>query len=187
MDGIAFVTDQEGVIQAIGESNWNFFAKENAAPELSSDMVIGKCLFDFIEGPQVKRALQKIMERISEDPNWCWVISCSCDAPDRKRHQRQYLRPLFRQNRCAGFLFQAIERSSQLRPPMGLFEFKRLKSSASLRTDLPKVLMCSWCQRIQYKPISGDRWIEADVYCAAKGSSDVQLSHGICDSCAERI
>lgn len=187
MDGIVFTTDREGVIQDIGENNWNLFASENGAPELMAEAIVGRCLFDFISGSQVRDALQRIMGRVSEDPNWSWVIPCSCDAPARKRHQRQCLRPVFSETDCVGFLFQTVEIGSQQRPPIGLFDFKRLRGFAEVGIERPTVLMCSWCQRVCYEPISMDNWISAEDYYAASGSSDVQLSHGICDDCEPPI
>ncbi len=183
MDSLAFETDRNGIIRSITENNWNVFSKENGAPELSAESVIGHNLFDFIEGTQVRNYLKQIIERIAQDPNWTWVLPFRCDAPDRKRTICQSLRPIFSENVCTGFIFQSVEQHSQHRPPIGLYDFKKLKRLAKDNSRLPIVMMCSWCQRVQYPPVGGDDWISAEDYYAAGGRSEVRISHGICEEC----
>lgn len=183
MEGVTFQTDRSGVIQAIGANNWNAFAVQNGAPELDADAVVGRSLFDFIEGAQVRSQFRQIMERIAQDPNWAWVLPFRCDAPDRERHIRQYLKPVFPNNVCEGFVFQSIEESTQQRPPIALYDFKRLGALARKDRRLPVLNMCSWCQRVQYAPAGGDGWISAEDYYAAGGRSEVSISHVICDDC----
>lgn len=183
MDSLTFETDRNGIIRSIGENNWNVFAKENGASELNAEAVIGHNLFDFIEGTQVRNCLRKILERISQDPNWAWVLPFRCDAPDRQRTICQSLKPIFSDNVCTGFLFQSVEQHSQLRPPIGLYDFKTLQKLAKEDSHLPLVTMCSWCQSVQYAPVGGDDWVSAQDYYAAGGRSEVRISHAICEDC----
>lgn len=186
-DGLAFETDRTGTIEAIGENNWIAFASENGAPELNADAVIGENLFDFIRGEQVRDQIKKILNRISQDPNWSWVLPFRCDAPDRERSIRQSLRPVFTEHVCTGFRFHSYERFSKQRPPLGIYDFKRLHRLARENHSLPVVAMCSWCQRVQYSPVGGEVWISAEDYYAGGGRSEVRLSHGICEECHEDL
>lgn len=185
MDGLVFETDRTGIIRAIGENSWNSFASENGAPELSANAVIDRNLFDFIEGDQVRDQIRQILERISHDPNWAWVLPFRCDAPDRRRNICQSLRPVFKGNVCTGFLFHSFYQFSWQRPPIGLYDFKRLQRLAKENRDLPSVMMCSWCQRVQSSQVGEGNWISAENYYAGGGQSDVRLSHGICEECLE--
>ncbi len=184
MDGLTFETDRNGIIQSIGTNNWNAFAMQNGAPELNADAVIGRNLFDFIEGVEVQNELRRIMERIAQDPNWAWVLPFRCDAPDRERNICQSLKPIFSGHVCTGFFFQSVEQHSQLRPPINLYDFKRLRKLAKEDSHLPVVQMCSWCQRV-HAVADGDNWISAEDYYAAGGRSEVRISHAICDECLE--
>jgi hypothetical protein len=185
MDGLVFETDRNGIIRAIGENSWNSFAAQNGAPELSAEAVIGRNLFAFIQGEQVQDQIRRILERISHDPNWSWVLPFRCDAPDRRRNICQSLRPVFKGNDCTGFLFHSFYQYSWQRPPIGLCDFKRLQRLSKENNDLPSVMMCSWCQRVQSSEIAGGDWLSPEDYYAGGGCSDVRLSHGICDACLE--
>ena len=185
MEGINFQTDCSGIIQGIGTQNWNAFALQNGAPELTADAVIGRNFFDFVEGDEVQDQFRLIMERTSEDPNWAWVLPFRCDAPDRERHIRQVLKPVFEGEHCIGFLFQSVEQNAQQRPPMGLYDFKKLSKLAKEDRDLPLVTMCSWCQRVKMFRDDIETWMSAEDYYAAGGRSAVRISHAICDACLE--
>ena len=187
MDGLAFEIDCSGSILAIGENNWNSFASENGAPELNADAVIGSNLFSHIEGAQVRDQIRQILERISHHPHWAWVLPFRCDAPDRHRNICQTLRPVFKGNVCTGFIFHSHYQYSWKRPAIGLYDFKRLQRLARENHDLPSLIMCSWCQRIQPSEADGGSWISTETYIAWGGPSDVRLSHGICEECLETI
>ena len=185
MDGLTFATDRNGIIRDIGATNWNAFAVQNGAPEIAAEAILGSSLFDFIGGTQVQDQLRRVMERIALDPNWSWVLPIRCDSPDRKRKIRQDLRPIFSDDVCTGFIFQSVEQYSQQRPPIGLFDFKRLRELAKDDNHLPTVMMCSWCQRVQSPTVREDQWVSAEDYYAGGGKSEVRISHAICEECLE--
>lgn len=183
MDGLAFRIDRAGIIQDVGANHWDAFAAANGAPELQASTVISRSLFSYIEGEQVRTYLRQVLDRIAEDPNWCWVLPFRCDAPDRERGICQSLRPIFSGQDCTGFLFQSIEQYSRQRPPIHLYNFKTIHQLNSEDPTTPIVQMCSWCQRVKYEPISDDTWINAEDYYAKGGRTNVRLSHGICSRC----
>ena len=185
VDGLVFETDRSGTIRAVGENSWNSFAKENGAPELSAEAVIGRNLFNYIQGEQVRDQIRQVLERISHDPNWAWVLPFRCDSPDYHRNICQSLRPVFEDHICTGFIFHSFYQYSWQRPPMRLYDFKRLRRLAEENRDLPNVTMCSWCQRVQSAQIADGNYISAENYYAKGGRSDVRLSHGICEDCLE--
>lgn len=183
--GLVFVTERDGTISEIGAPNWNAFAMANGAPELQADKVLGRNLFDFIQGEQVRDQFRKVLERISDNPNWSWVLPYRCDSPDRERAMCQSLRPIFSGDRCTGFIFHSVEQYSRARPPIGLYDFKAIEKSARDDPGLPEVHMCSWCQRVRCETISGKDWLKAEDYYAAGGRTHVRLKHEICEHCLE--
>lgn len=66
------------------------------------------------------------------------------------------------------------------RPPLALFDATRERSDEF-------VIVCSWCKRVRV----GADWREAEDAVAALGLFDAavlpQLSHGMCDSCADSL
>lgn len=185
MDGLTFVTSRERIITSVGTKKWDAFATENGAPELQAEFVVGRCLLDFIAGPDVQDQLKRIMQSLSQDPDGSWVMHFRCDAPELKRNMRQALKPIFSVGTCAGFLFQSVELYTQKRPAIDLFNFKEVALKAAEHPDSPIVMMCSWCHWVQYEPVCGAEWIEAEDYYAAGGSSKVHLTHGICEGCLQ--
>ncbi len=183
--GLVFVTERDGTISDIGARNWDAFAKENGAPELQAERVLGRNLFDFIQGAQVRNQFRKVLKMISEDPNWSWVLPYRCDSPERERAMCQSLRPIFTDDRCTGFIFHSVEQYSRRRPPIDLYDFRAIEKSTRNDPDLPIVNMCSWCQRVQCAAVSGDDWLRAEDYYAAGGRSNVRLKHRICEQCLE--
>ena len=183
--GLVFVTERDGTISNIGAKNWDAFARENGAPELQAKNVLGKNLFDFIQGQQVRNQFRKVLDRISENPNWSWVLPYRCDSPERERTMCQSLRPIFSGDVCTGFIFHSVEQYSRRRPPIDLYDFKTIEKAANDDPTRPVVNMCSWCQRVQCETITGDDWVTAEDYYAAGGRSDVRMRHEICDQCLE--
>ena len=91
--------------------------------------------------------------------------------------------PIYSGGICTGFLFQSVELDSRQRPAIDLFDISAIDQRA--RPDYPLIIMCSWCQRFHYPPVTGKDWLEAEAYYAAGGTSKVRISHGICDDCLE--
>jgi hypothetical protein len=185
LDGIGVAIDTVGTIKTIGATNWNTFALENGAPDLLDHAVIGKNLFDFVLGSDVHAQLREVMRELSTGTRRAWVMSIRCDAPSCKRNLRQAITPMFSDTNCEGFLLHSIELERRQRPPINLFDFREVEQRAHEETNLPTVVMCSWCQRVKCEKISGEGWLEAEDYYAAGGRSAVRISHGICKLCAE--
>lgn len=187
MEGIAFVVDRSGLVVAAGSRNWNAFARSNGAPELDASAVVGRALFDFVSGGDVRRKLGTLMTRIAADPNGSTVIPFRCDSPGVRRNLRQSIRPIVHDERCTGFVFQSIELEARERPPIDLFDFRAIARRAEREASLPVVVMCSWCQRVRFPPITDGDWYDAEAYYGAGGGSEVSLSHSICDRCETMV
>jgi hypothetical protein len=180
LDGIAYVISRNGTIGAIGAAHWNKFARENGAPELHDKRVIGRNLFDFVSGTDIRSLIREILSGLADRRRAACVFPMRCDAPSLVRNLRQSITPIFKGNECRSFLIQSVELGSRQRPPIDLYDFR-----ARLREDLglPLIIMCSWCLRIQGSGSDADRWLTPERYYAAGGRSQVRISHGICEAC----
>ncbi|MFY0690432.1 MAG: PAS domain-containing protein [Paracoccaceae bacterium] len=185
LEGITFLTDRDGVITAIGARNWDAFCNTNGAPDLTANTVIGRSLFDYISGKPVRALFRQALDKLAKAPDASWIMPFRCDAPGRQRNMRQSVTPIFRDGRCTGFFFQSIELTARERPPIELFDFKEMARKAANSPDQPLIKMCSWCQKVRFQPVTGSDWVEAEDYYAAGGPSNVRITHGICEPCAE--
>lgn len=184
LDGVNFVTDPGGRILAVGSRRWDSFALQNNAPQLTGRWVISENLFKYISGPDVRRHLKQAMQKISTGADLRLAMLYRCDSPSHRRIMRQTITPIRSSGTCEGLLFQSVVLRSHERQPIDLFDFTERERVAELETDLPGLMMCSWCQRVQAPPLDHGSWIEADSYCAAGGSANVAIIHAICESCS---
>jgi len=183
LEGVTFITDLIGEILAVGPTQWNAFALENNAPELTGQWVVGQNLFNFISGPNVRLQLKRSMQEISSGSDLRLVMQFRCDSPRHRRLMRQAISPIRSSGQCEGFLFQSVELRSEERPPIDLFDFSERERVASYDSQLPIVTMCSWCQRVQSQSQSLENWVNAESYSAAEDCSNVRIAHNICESC----
>jgi hypothetical protein len=183
VDGIAYAVDSEHRIVAVGRRRWDRFAVENGVPELCADRVIGRDLFDFVSGPDVRLAYRQIADRViaTGEPA---AVCARCDSPGVARQLRLSIAPLrFGHNR-PGLLFQAQIIIAEERPRLNVFDFQTLLSALKRQSDLPIVTMCSFCQQLR-RPGSSDEddWVPVEEYYRLGGGSDVRISHGLCADC----
>ena len=69
------------------DSWWLAFARENGAPELTADSVIGRSLWDFVSGADTRRLFKAIHERVRSSGAPV-VLPFRCDSPSLRRHMR---------------------------------------------------------------------------------------------------
>src|SRR4051794_39586402 len=93
VDGVAYVVDAEHRIVAVGRRRWERFAVENGAPELRADSVIGRSLFEFMNGTELRQAYRDLADRIASTGEPA-VIAARCDSPGVTRELRLSIAPL---------------------------------------------------------------------------------------------
>lgn len=182
LEGIAYTTDPQARLTAIGRRGWREFAADNGAPELADTAaLIGRSLFDFIAGDPVRDAFRQVMERAAASGRQV-LLPCRCDGPGIVRDTRLTVSALRRGRAFEGYLFHAIPLAEHARPPLALFDF-----AARRPEDQPLLGMCSLCERVS--PGGGERpmdWLDAEAYYARGGTSWVRISHTICPDCFAR-
>lgn len=187
LDGTCFLTNVDGVIEAVGATQWNNFANSNGAPDLTNRSVINRSIFEYMTGTDVKAQISQVMNKVANGTCRAWVMPVQCDSPNRVRNLRQSITRVVSRGRCSALLFQTIELETSQRPPVNLFDFKELDRRAALETNLPTVKVCSWCQKVQHAMICGQAWLHGEDYYAKGGNSNVQITHGICEPCVDII
>lgn len=181
--GVAYAVDLDGRILCIGRRGWRLFAIENGALDLAdADALVGRNLFDFLAGENVRQAYARMLERIRlGEPQL--MLPCHCDAPAITREMRMAITPLKRSRTVRAFLFQSITLCEHARPPIRLYEF----SGDNYPESVPLLGMCSLCERVCPGPADcgevGAPWMEAESYYAHGGSSRVRISHTVCPVC----
>jgi hypothetical protein len=157
-------------------SAWLRFARENGTPELTAAFVIGKPLWDFITGNEARYLYRLVLERIRMNDTPV-ILPFRCDSPEIRRDMRLVISPLYEGN----VQFDATLVSEEPRPSLALLD------PAEPRSD-QLLVMCSWCKRAR---VTEGEWLEPEDAIARLDlfgpPSLPQLSHGICDLCAQVI
>ncbi|MDX2224491.1 MAG: PAS domain-containing protein [Rhodospirillaceae bacterium] len=188
LDGVAYVVDRDQRIVAVGESNWNAFAVANDGDHVLATSIVGKSLFDFISGDHIKDAYRKLLVAVLEGDRKITQFRFRCDAPSVRREMRMSISPVWQGDTVIAALFQSQTIAIEDRPPINLFGLFNTPRRHSIRRAI--VTVCSFCHAV-----SGDdaakgldrEWVSAEHYYRKGGSSDVEVSHGICTDCFKRI
>jgi hypothetical protein len=169
---LAYTVDVLNRIIAI-DGSWDDFASANGAPELTRDSVLGRSLLDYIDGAETAELVALLFERARRTP--VSSIPFRCDSPTRRRFLRLALRADKKgQVRCESTLEREEERAFQ---PL---------LDAGVAREGGLVVMCSWCRKVR---LPDGRWVEVEEAAAPLrlfGSSP-QISHGVCEPCAEMV
>jgi hypothetical protein len=190
LDGVAYVIDRNMMIVGLGSRNWNAFALANGGASLvDGNGVLGRSLFDFIEGDDVAFVYRRWINGLiaAEWPRGR-VIS-RCDAPGIRRELMILISPIHGGAGVERILFQSVTVIEHVRPRLELFDFAGNRSRGAAGQALPVLSMCSYCQDVRYPVGSTDQtgaWISAEDYYHRGGGSEVRISHGICPPCLDR-
>ena len=154
---------------------WESFARENQAPQLTAEAVCGEPLFRFVCDEETRHLYHLIIERVRRE-QCTLVVPFRCDGPSVRRFMELTVSPC--PDRCVQFEGRIVREEG--RETVSLLD-------SSVRRNMEFVLVCGWCKRVQ---ASGE-WLEVDEAVrklSLFGASDLPLiSHGICADCLERV
>jgi len=174
-DCITYHINAENKIVFISEQ-WHPFARDNMAGVLTSEHVLNKSIFDFVQDSKVKHLYKMLIER-SRNEQIAVRLPFRCDSSDTRRYMAMEVYPV--ENGLIAF------RSCILR------EEKR-DSVRLLETDIKRtddiLTICSWCKRVN----SNDgTWLEVELAIEKLKLFDENelpmLSHGMCADCYENV
>ncbi|WP_293678458.1 hypothetical protein [uncultured Phenylobacterium sp.] len=186
LDGLAYVTDGEGVVLRVGEPRWDEFATAAAAERALASAVVGRSVFDAMAGEEVRDAYRRIHRRVLDEPSGHFGFEYRCDAPEVGRRMRMSISRVSGPGRRVRLLYQSQVLSAVSRPWMSLFEPQRIVEWARAEAAVPLVRMCGFCQRLAWPPDEGG-WVSSESYYRLGGPADVRVSHGVCPTCTHKI
>lgn len=152
---------------------WLAFARENGALHLTADAVLGRSLWDFIDGAETKRLYQTLLRRVREKAI-ALVVPFRCDSPTLRRYMRLEIVPLA--EGCVQFdgVLERVEPTSQY--PLLDPAYPR---SHHLLT------ICSCCKRVLVETCG---WLEVEDAIARlrlfEKPKVPQLRNCLCPACA---
>lgn len=141
-----YTVDQHDVITSVCPL-WLAFARENGAPQLSREAVVGHSLCEFIEGAETKQLYQTALQRV-RDSHTASVFPFRCDSPTLRRYMRLELTPEAEGGIQLDSVLERVEQTSQF----NLLEPTFPRSQQMLT-------LCSCCKRILVETCG---WLELD-------------------------
>jgi hypothetical protein len=166
-----FRLDAEARIVGVNRG-WDDFARENGAPELAGDAVVGRCLWDFVTGAETRDLYEHLFHTVRQRRRTL-RLPFRCDSPSLRRFMEMRIAP-----RKAGELecVSTLLRT-EARPAIPLFD-----AHAPRTGDF--VQACSLCRRILD---ATGRWVEVERAVSSLdlfGSLRVpRLHHAVCPAC----
>jgi len=172
---IQYSIDSADRIRFINEA-WLQFACQNAGEHLNRAHVIGRSLWEFIEGEDVKQIYELIFKS-ARTKSLPVVFRFRCDSPVYRRYFLLTVSPLH-----DGELMLSTHPIREVsRNPVPLLNPDAPRGKPSLR-------ICSWCIKAC---LPTDEWVELEDVINRfdlLGSGTVPLlTHGICSKCAIAI
>ncbi|MGE0665336.1 MAG: hypothetical protein AB7O49_02155 [Sphingomonadales bacterium] len=184
LEGAAYMVAADGTILAVGGRDWDMFARDNGAPELGRD-IAGRNISEFIAGAPVLQVHHELHRQVCSGERPGADYEFRCDTPRALRHMRMNVSPVSDAGEIIAALYHAVLIESRPRPAMDLFG----RNPADC-AGLPVVTVCSYCNHVSW-PVGAahadSTWISADDYYSRGGTSQVFVSHGICESCFEKV
>lgn len=157
---------------------WLAFAAENDAPELTREHVVGRPLWDFVQGSEVRRLLRLVLSRVRRN-DVPLLLPFRCDSPDRRRFMRMALTPLPGDELRVDSILERQDRQ----PPIRLLDRRAPRSAQA-------PVLCSLCRRVELPGQDRDRdhdWVEVEdavVRLELFGAGPLpRLAHGVCPGC----
>jgi hypothetical protein len=155
---------------------WHRFALANEGALLDPVQILGRVLWDFIgdvETQHIYRLLHRRVRAGGAPVRLCF----RCDAPDRRR----LLELDISAGPELGLIYRVRTLREQERQPLALLEAHAPRSGEF-------VTICAWCERVAAPPHG---WLEIEAAIAVlprlTEPRPPQLTHGICEVCAQAL
>lgn len=156
------------------DDTWREFANNNAAPELVSDTILFKPLWNFIADRKVHHLYQMLLEKVRQSGKPVQIFY-RCDAP----HMRRFMEMRMTLDEESGVQFRNWLVREEPCEPVELLDTTAKRSQELL-------IICSWCKRVKVETQTWVQVEEAVQQLALFEAAELpQLSHGICPECFE--
>ena len=190
MDGTALILDAELRILRIGQPNWTRFLDDNRGPHDAAvtgsiAATLGQPITAVMAGEKVRETFVALFLSVLHGRRNAVRLEHRCDSPALRRDMRLSVTPFETGDAGRHLLYQSVLLSAEARPPIPLF------GAEVAADDAPDVLtLCSICALVAWPPGAAPErreWIEPAEYYRRDGAEVVSLSHGLCESCFEKL
>ena len=168
-----YAVDGDDVIVSLGDG-WLLFARENGAPQLCREALVGRSLWEYVAGATTRQLYEAMFRRV-RDERRTLALPFRCDSPDLFRFMELAVEP---GERGALQLTGRLLRE-QARPHFNLLDRLVTRSSEPLP-------ICSVCLRVE---LFGTRWVSAEEAVERLDLFDSAqlppLDYRVCPACVE--
>lgn len=169
---VSYTLDADDRITTVG-GDWDKFAQENDGLDAMADRVIGRLLFDFIHGDEVRSLYRILINRVREHQKPA-EFHFRCDAPTCKRDMELRLEPL---SHGAVGIDSVLIDETEREPEISLLNRRADRTDEFIR-------ICCICAKV--KSMTGE-WVDIEEEVNRRRLfvelTLPQLSHGICPDC----
>lgn len=167
---ILYKIDEQDRIVFVNDA-WNQFAIDNNTPELVSEHILNRSLWDFISDPTTVNFYRKILRQVRNGHSM--EFNLRCDTAE--------LRRFFVMN-------ISLQKNGEVRFESRLIRAEKRSPQKILQSDVPRkdevIIICSWCDRVS---VGKNNWQEVEDAVKVLGLFDLdalpQISHGMCPDC----
>jgi hypothetical protein len=184
LDGVAYVTDCDGVIVDVGPQNWTDAAVGFGWNGPSPTALVGLSLFDAITAGDVRTVYRRLHDFVATGGRPRVTFTCRCDQANVVRRMRMSVGAVHSQDGVQGVLYHSQIIAQHERPPLGIL--MPADAVLALREDTrPIISICSFCQTV--RAAGTNEWVQPEEYYRRGGQSDVRISHGVCPHCESSL
>lgn len=163
-DGISYVSP-----------TWLMFAEENDARELSTPDVVGRSIWEFIVGDQVRQIYRELFRSL-RTRNQELMLPFRCDSPGLIRHMELVMRSAPGDS----IEFEAVLKLALERDAVALFDTNADRSNERVHT-------CSFCRRFRLD----EEWVSAGDAVTRRrwfsGRPVPRLAEALCADCLNNL
>jgi hypothetical protein len=153
---------------------WLAFAKENGAPGLNRESVIGRSLWDYVAGEELCQLYKEMHYRVRKS-GLSAVLPFRCDSPTLQRHMRLTISAENHGQLAYESLLVRVVPQSRLEVVI---------DSGQPRSATTKLAICSCCRRALLEPAGWMDLEDASIRLQLfEGHTVPTLRHTICPDC----
>jgi len=158
------------------DEQWLAFARENGADELIEALVLGRSIWDFIEGESTRNIYRQIHARVRTDIERV-VLPFRCDSPTLQRHMRLTIT----RGERGELAYESLLVRAVSQRYLSVLDHTKKRTSAVLT-------MCTNCKRCLLESVG---WIGVEDISARLRLFDSpevpKLRHTVCPQCASAL
>jgi hypothetical protein len=155
---------------------WLAFAQENGAAELTEESVLGRSLWDYVAGDEIRRLYMEINGRVRLTGRSV-ILPFRCDSPTLQRHMRMTIT----RGDAGQLLYESLLVRTRSQRHLGVLDSARARSASFLT-------VCSCCKKALLETVG---WLDLEDIAVRLGLFEMQkaptLRHTVCPTCVRTL